>query len=184
MTERIALVTGAGSGVGRASAVALMQAGWTVALVGRRADALEAAAAAGTDGRSMVLPTDVSQPAAVDAAFAAVEREYGRLDLLFNNAGMGTPAKPIDEISVEQWLAAVSVNLTGVVPVCPQRVCDDAAADAGRRADHQQWIDLRPCAASGLRRLHRHQARDHRPHQIAVAGRTPVQHRLQPDRHR
>ena len=113
MTERIALVTGAGSGVGRASAVALMQAGWTVALVGRRADALEAAAAAGTDGRSMVLPTDVSQPAAVDAAFAAVEREYGRLDLLFNNAGMGTPAKPIDEISVEQWLAAVSVNLTG-----------------------------------------------------------------------
>ena len=113
MTEKIALVTGAGSGVGRASAVALMRAGWTVALVGRRADALEAAAMEGEAGRSMVLPTDVSQPAAVDAAFAAVEQAHGRLDLLFNNAGMGAPAKPIDELSVEQWMAVVGVNLTG-----------------------------------------------------------------------
>jgi len=113
MAQKIALVTGAGSGVGRASAVALMQAGWTVALVGRRADALEATAAAGPGGQSLVLPTDVAQPAAVDAAFAEVERAYGRLDLLFNNAGMGTPAKPIDEISVEQWMDVVAVNLTG-----------------------------------------------------------------------
>ena len=113
MTQKIALVTGAGSGVGRASAVALMQAGWTVALLGRRADSLEATAAAGKAGQSMVLPTDVSQPAEVDAAFAAVEQQHGRLDLLFNNAGMGTPAKPIDELSVEQWMAVVGVNLTG-----------------------------------------------------------------------
>lgn len=113
MTERIALVTGAGSGVGRASAVALMRAGWTVALVGRRADALEAAAMEGEAGRSMVLPADVSQPAAVDAVFAAVEQAHGRLDLLFNNAGMGAPAVPIDELSVEQWMAVVGVNLTG-----------------------------------------------------------------------
>ena len=109
----IALVTGAGSGVGRASAVALMRAGWTVALVGRRADALEAAAAEGEAGKSMVLPADVSQPAAVDAVFAAVEQAHGRLDLLFNNAGMGTPAVPIDELSIEQWMAVVGVNLTG-----------------------------------------------------------------------
>ncbi len=118
MAGKIALVTGAGSGVGRASAVALMGAGWTVALVGRRAEALEAAAAEGRKaggeaGQSLVLPADVSQPAEVDAAFAAVERAYGRLDLLFNNAGMGTPAKPIDELSVEQWLGVVGVNLTG-----------------------------------------------------------------------
>jgi len=113
MAHKIALVTGAGSGVGRASSVALMQAGWTVALLGRRADALETTAAAGEAGRSMVLPTDVSQPAEVDAAFAAVEQAHGRLDLLFNNAGMGTPAKPIDELSVEQWMAVVGVNLTG-----------------------------------------------------------------------
>ncbi len=116
--EKIALVTGAGSGVGRAAAVALIRAGWTVALVGRRADALEATAmegekAAGEAGRSLVLPADVSQPAAVDAVFAEVEQAHGRLDLLFNNAGMGTPAKPIDELSVEQWLAVVGVNLTG-----------------------------------------------------------------------
>ncbi len=110
---KIALVTGAGSGVGRASAVALMQAGWVVALVGRRADALEATAAAGPAGQSMVLPADVSQPAAVDAAFGEVERAHGRLDMLFNNAGMGTPAKPIDELTVEQWMAVVGVNLTG-----------------------------------------------------------------------
>ena len=112
MEQKIAMVTGSGSGVGRASAVALMRAGWAVALVGRRADALEATAAAGT-GESLVLPTDVSQPAAVDAAFQALEAKWGRIDLLFNNAGMGTPAKPIDELTVEQWMAVVGVNLTG-----------------------------------------------------------------------
>ncbi len=108
---KIALVTGAGSGVGRASAVSLMKAGWTVALVGRRQDALEATA--GMGGASMVLPADVSQPAEVDRVFAAVEQKHGRLDLLFNNAGMGAPAVPIDELPVESWMAVVGVNLTG-----------------------------------------------------------------------
>ncbi len=114
MTEpaRIALVTGAGSGVGRASAQALLGAGWTVALVGRRADALEATAASSPE-RCLVVPADVSQPAEVDAAFAKVEAAFGRLDLLFNNAGMGAPAVPIDELPVEQWMAVVGVNLTG-----------------------------------------------------------------------
>ena len=111
--DKIAVVTGAGSGVGRAAAVALMRAGWTVALLGRRADALEATAAAGPAGGSMALPCDVSQPAEVEAAFAKIEAAHGRVDLLFNNAGMGTPAKPIDELSVEQWLQVVGVNLTG-----------------------------------------------------------------------
>ena len=164
MTEKIALVTGAGSGVGRASAVALMQAGWTVALVGRRADALEETAAAGAAGRSMVLSTDVSQPDAVDAAFADVEREYGRLDLLFNNAGMGTPAKPIDEISVEQWLSVVGVNLTGSFLCARNAFAMMRRQTPGGGADHQQWIYLRPRAAAGLDRLYRHQARHHRPH--------------------
>ena len=113
MTQKIALVTGAGSGVGRASAVALMQTGWMVALLGRRADALEATSTAGPPEQSIVIPTNVSEPASVDAAFAVIEEKYGRLDLLFNNAGMGTPAKPINELSVEQWLAVVGVNLTG-----------------------------------------------------------------------
>ena len=110
---RIALVTGAGSGVGRAAAAGLMAAGWTVALVGRRADALQATAALGGAGQSLVLPADVSQPAEVDAVFAQVEQRFGRLDLLFNNAGRGTPALTPDMLAVEQWMQVVAVNLTG-----------------------------------------------------------------------
>ena len=111
--EKIALVTGAGSGVGRAAAAGLMRAGWTVALVGRRADALRDTAALGGPGQSLVLPADVTRPAEVDAAFAATEARFGRLDLLFNNAGRGTPALPPDELEVEQWMQVVAVNLTG-----------------------------------------------------------------------
>ena len=110
---KIALVTGAGSGVGRAAAAGLMAAGWTVALVGRREAALHATAALADPAQSMVLPADVSQPAAVDAVFAAVEARFGRLDLLFNNAGRGTPALTPDELDVEQWMQVVAVNLTG-----------------------------------------------------------------------
>ncbi|HYZ63448.1 MAG TPA: SDR family oxidoreductase [Acetobacteraceae bacterium] len=112
-SSKYALVTGAGSGVGRASALALAEAGWSVALVGRRQDALEETAKLGQADRFLVLPTDVSKPQSVDAAFAQVKERWGRLDLLFNNAGMGTPALPIDELSVEQWLDVVGVNLTG-----------------------------------------------------------------------
>ena len=111
--SKIALVTGAGSGVGRASALALAEAGWSVALIGRRRDALEETAQGGAAERFLVLPADVSQPDAVDAAFTQVKQRWGRLDLLFNNAGTGTPALPIDELSVEQWMAVVGVNLTG-----------------------------------------------------------------------
>jgi len=110
---KIALVTGAGSGVGRASALALAAAGWNVALVGRRKDALEETACLGQADRFLAIPTDVSKPDEVDATFAQVKSRWGRLDLLFNNAGMGTPALPIDELTVDQWLAVVGVNLTG-----------------------------------------------------------------------
>jgi len=96
--EKIALVTGAGSGVGRAAAAGLMRAGWTVALVGRRADALQATAALGAPEQSLVLPA---------------EAKFGRLDLLFNNAGRGTPAVTPDELEVELWMQVVAVNLTG-----------------------------------------------------------------------
>lgn len=111
--SKIALVTGAGSGVGRASAAGLMAAGWTVALVGRRADALHATAGLGQPEQSLVLPADVTQPAEVDATFAAVESRFGRLDLLFNNAGRGTPPLTPDQLEVEQWMQVVAVNLTG-----------------------------------------------------------------------
>jgi NAD(P)-dependent dehydrogenase (short-subunit alcohol dehydrogenase family) len=112
---KIALVTGAGSGIGRACALALLRAGYHVVLAGRRADALQGTiAAAGADGaRMLAVPTDVGDPASVKALFAKTKETYGRLDVLFNNAGMGTPAVPIEELSYEQWSAVVAVNLTG-----------------------------------------------------------------------
>ncbi|SEK35425.1 NADP-dependent 3-hydroxy acid dehydrogenase YdfG [Roseateles sp. YR242] len=109
---RFAVVTGAGSGIGRAAARKLMAAGWQVALLGRRAQALEATAAEAPH-RALVLPTDVSDEAQVAAAFRAVKEHFGRLDLLFNNAGMSARGMEIDQLSVAQWRAVVDVNLTG-----------------------------------------------------------------------
>ncbi|WP_127996318.1 SDR family oxidoreductase [Piscinibacter defluvii] len=112
---RVALVTGAGSGIGRACALALHAEGWHVALAGRRAEALQQTIDAAPSGRERLLavPSDVGDPASVKALFAAVAQRFGRLDLLFNNAGMGAPAVPIEALSFEQWQAVVSVNLTG-----------------------------------------------------------------------
>ena len=108
-----ALVTGAGSGIGRAVALALAGKGYRVALAGRRAEALaEPAAMAGLD-HSLVVPTDVGDEAAVDALFGAIGEGFGRLDLLFNNAGTGAAPVPIDELSPAQWNRVVAVNLTG-----------------------------------------------------------------------
>jgi NAD(P)-dependent dehydrogenase (short-subunit alcohol dehydrogenase family) len=112
---KVALVTGAGSGVGRASAVALMQAGYAVVLAGRRKDALEETAALGTNSgaRALVVPTDVGDPASVRALFAKAKETFGRLDVLFNNAGTGAPAIPMEELTYEQWKTVVDANLTG-----------------------------------------------------------------------
>jgi len=112
--EKFALVTGAGSGIGRAAALALMGAGYRVALVGRREAPLQqtAAAHAANPAQALVLPADVGKPAEVNALFERVRAEFGRLDLLFNNAGISAPAVPIDELSFEQWQAVVDVNLT------------------------------------------------------------------------
>ncbi len=109
---KTALVTGAGSGIGRASARLLAQAGWRVALVGRRRDALEATAAECGAG-ALVLPCDIAKPDEVEAIFVEVAKEFGRLDLLFNNAGRGSPPKDIDETSLEDWFGVVDANLHG-----------------------------------------------------------------------
>lgn len=112
-SRKCALVTGAGSGIGRACALALAQAGYRVALVGRRREPLEVTAAQAPVGSVLVLPADIGREDEVDALFERVRGEFGRLDLLFNNAGMSAPAVPIDELSVAQWQSVVDVNLTG-----------------------------------------------------------------------
>ena len=117
-SEKIAVVTGAGSGIGRASALALVGAGFAVVLAGRRHNMLEETAAlaetaAGNASRTRVVPTDVSDPAAIAALFDAVKTGYGRLDLLFNNAGISTRGVAFEDLTFEQWSNVVAVNLTG-----------------------------------------------------------------------
>ena len=113
--QRTALVTGAGSGIGRAAALALLEAGWRVALAGRRAEALdETRALAGeAAGRALAIPTDVTDESQVQALFARIREAFGRLDLLFNNAGMGGPPVPFDQLTFEQWRKVAAVNLDG-----------------------------------------------------------------------
>ncbi len=109
---KIALVTGAGSGIGRAVSVALSGAGWTLALAGRRKEELDRTAAL-TGSDTLVHPTDVSRPDSVRDLFGRIEERFGQLDFLFNNAGMSAPSVPFDQLTFEQWNNVVGVNLTG-----------------------------------------------------------------------
>jgi NAD(P)-dependent dehydrogenase (short-subunit alcohol dehydrogenase family) len=115
---KIAMITGAGSGVGRAAAEALSVAGFALVLVGRRMDALEETRSL-LKGEALAVSADVGDPAQVKAAFATTARRFGRLDVLFNNAGQGAPAVAIEDLSFEQWQAVVAVNLTGAF-LCTQ----------------------------------------------------------------
>ncbi|NGQ91620.1 SDR family oxidoreductase [Rhodobacter sp. HX-7-19] len=126
---RTVMITGAGSGIGRATARAFLAQGWRVAMMGRRAEALEETAQG--NPMALVLPGDVSLPADVDRAFAGIEREWGRLDLLFNNAGLSLKAAPIDEIAVEDWQRLAEVNITGMF------LCARAAFGLMRRQQPQ-----------------------------------------------
>ncbi len=119
--NRVAIVTGAGTGIGRAVSVALMRDGYAVALAGRREALLRATAKSAGFGESqaLVAPTDIGDPASVRALFAATKDKFGRLDLLFNNAGVGAPAIPLEELDYAQWKAVVDINLTGAF-LCTQ----------------------------------------------------------------
>ncbi len=119
--RKIALVTGAGSGIGRATALALRDAGYTVVLAGRRVAELEETAAQAGDGAGAMhpIPTDVSRPDSVKALFAAIREKFGRLDVLFNNAGANAPGIAIEDLTYEQWSTVVGVNITGAF-LCAQ----------------------------------------------------------------
>jgi len=126
MTDRVAVITGAGSGIGRASALQLLATGWSVALLGRRKDALEETAGLGTGGKTLILPTDVSSPEAVEAAFKATIAKFGRVDVLFNNAGGNVPPTNFGDMTWEGWKSVVDVNLNGMF------LCANAAFRAMR----------------------------------------------------
>ena len=118
MSRRVAVVTGGGSGIGRASAVALAGAGFTVVVCGRRVEPLEEVAAE-AGGGAVAIRCDVRDPEAVAALFAEVEERFGRLDVLFNNAGVGAPPVPLEELTLEQWRAVLDTNVTGAF-LCTQ----------------------------------------------------------------
>ena len=134
-TNKIALVTGAGTGVGRAASLALMNAGFTVVLVGRRTEMLEETAKLGGNGsKSLCVSADMTNPGSIAALFAKVMETYGRLDVLFNNAGMGAPPVNFEDLSLEQWQAVVNTNLTGPF-LCTQhafRIMKDQTPRGGR----------------------------------------------------
>jgi len=118
MTTKIAVVTGAGSGIGRAVALALAEVGFTLVLAGRKLPALESVAREAGAG-AISVPTDVADRGSVDALFARVAQEFGRLDLLFNNAGTGSPPAPLEDVTFEQWKSVIDTNLTGAF-LCTQ----------------------------------------------------------------
>lgn len=117
--QKVALVTGAGTGIGKAAALALAKDGYAVVLAGRRADKLEETAKEAGNAKTLAVPTDVADVESIRALFARVKKEFGRLDVLFNNAGIGAPAVPMEELPIETWKKVVDTNLTGMF-VCTQ----------------------------------------------------------------
>jgi NAD(P)-dependent dehydrogenase (short-subunit alcohol dehydrogenase family) len=135
-SQKVALVTGAGTGIGKAVALALMKEGYAVVLAGRRQDKLDETANEGksTGAKSLVVPTDVSDAASIKALFAKTKATFGRLDVLFNNAGIGAPAVPLEDLPLETWRKVVDTNLTGMF-LCTQeaiKIMKDQTPRGGR----------------------------------------------------
>ena len=176
---RIALVTGAGSGIGRAASLALQAAGYAVVLAGRRLAPLKQTAALATPsgGRVLAVPADVGDPLSVEALFASAREAFGRLDLLFNNAGTSAPAIPFEDLSYEQWNKVLSVGLTGAF-LCAQeafRIMKAQAPRGGRIINNGSISAYAPrpnsapytAAKSGITGLTRSLALDGRRYDIA-----------------
>ena len=132
--QKVALVTGAGTGIGKAAALALAKEGYAVVLAGRRADKLEETAKEAGNAKTLAVPTDVADVESIRALFARVKKEFGRLDVLFNNAGIGAPAMPLEDLPFDKWKAVVDTNLTGSF-LCTQeafRIMKDQNPRGGR----------------------------------------------------
>jgi NAD(P)-dependent dehydrogenase (short-subunit alcohol dehydrogenase family) len=134
MADRVAVITGAGSGIGRATALALCKDGWSVALLGRRKDALEETAGLATGGKTLPIPTDVADPDQVIAAFAKVKEQFGRVDMLFNNAGGNVPTTNFGDFTWEMWRRVVAVNFDAMFMCANQafRIMRDQTPRGGR----------------------------------------------------
>jgi NAD(P)-dependent dehydrogenase (short-subunit alcohol dehydrogenase family) len=176
---KTAIVTGAGSGIGRATALAILREGYSVVLAGRRLEALEQTAAKAGTGRmrALVVPADVSDPSSVQALFEKAKAVFGRLDLLFNNAGTGAPSVPLEDLAVEEWRRVVDVNLTGAF-LCTQaafRLMKEQTPRGGRIINngsisaHAPRPNSAPYTATkhGITGLTKSTALDGREHNIA-----------------
>ncbi len=184
-SPKIAIVTGAGSGIGKCVAVALAQNGYSVVLAGRRKEPLEATAleVRQANSQALVVPTDVNDPASVRELFAKTKDAFGRLDLLFNNAGISGPAIPLEDLAYEKWKSIVDTNLTGTF-LCTQeafKIMKSQEPRGGRIINNGSISAHSP--SSQLRSLHRIQARSYGSHQSDFPRRPKVRHRLRSDRH-
>ena len=180
--QQVVLVTGASQGIGKATAETFLAGGANVVLAARRLDKLEALAARHPD-TALAVACDVCDPDSVDALFARIADIFGRLDVVFNNAGTSLPATEIADIAWQDWRKVLSVNLDGAFLVA-RGALHDALAAAERRADHQQRLDLGLRAEDRFGRLYGIQARDHRLDEDDLPRWPQAWHRLRSDRHR
>jgi NAD(P)-dependent dehydrogenase (short-subunit alcohol dehydrogenase family) len=177
--NKVALVTGAGTGIGRASALALLRAGYSVVLTGRRPEPLQQAVAdSGAGTRALAVPCDITDPVQVEALFAQVKATFGRLDVLFNNAGQNAPGVPLEDLPFEKWMSVLNANLTGTF-LCTQHAFRMMKAQTpmggriinnGSISAHAPRPDSAPYTASkhGVTGLTRTAALDGRKYDIAV----------------
>ena len=180
--QRVALVTGAGTGIGRAVALEFLAQGYRVVLAGRRRELRGNAHGGGRRRRARAGDADGCVRRACGAdLFDAAQREYGRLDVLFNNAGRGAPAVPIEELSVDVWRDVVNTNLTGMF-LCAQAAIRVMKSQTPRASS--TTARSRRMRRAVLHRLYGHQARGDWPDQVDFAGLPALWHRLRPDRHR